>query len=236
MPKVNALTLLLTIFLLSTQATYATLVVDNTPWPADHSDTHPTPKSFSVKSTEKRPIFVFAFVHDDIRNSDNASLIEGHFLKWIKEIDAVAGRRVSVEFIRNTPPYTHYSYKGDSTDAYWGWATLAGNYRDAKNLPHNKTTKFLLLTDSAINGTFFEQRVLGVAGPGQPFGIASLTGQTVGHELGHMLTADHDNAEVQYNGWWCETFMRNVTPGLSNCHVYSEGNRERIRSYLSDTP
>lgn len=209
----------------------ATTVMDR-PWPAANSETLMTPKDFSTTAIEKRPLFVFAFVHDDIPASAIDSIFHSYFSDWVKEITAVTGRRVSVEFVRNMPPYSNYSYKAASDISYRGWERLARNYRDEKNLPHNRTTKFLLLTNSAIINN-----VLGVASSGQQFDIASLIGkQIVGHELGHMLTANHDLSEVQYNGWWCETFMRDVTPGLSNCYRYSDGNRELIKSFLSDAP
>jgi hypothetical protein len=223
--------LFLTIFQLTTQMSHATTVMDR-PWPAANSEALMTPKGFSTITMEKRPIFVFAFVHDDIPESAIDSIFHSYFLDWIKEVTAVTGRRVSVEFIRNMPPYTNYSYKAASDISYRGWETLARNYRDDNNLPYNRITKFLLLTNNAI-----DNKVLGVASLGQQFGIASLIGkQIVGHELGHMLTANHELSEVQYNGWWCETFMRDVTPGLSNCYRYSDGNRELIKSFLSDVP
>lgn len=221
----------LTIFQLTTQFSHATTVMDR-PWPAANSETLMAPKGFSTIAIEKRPIFVFAFVHDDIPESAIDSIFHSFFLDWIKEVTAVTDRRVSVEFIRNVPPYTNYSYKAARGISYRGWETLARNYRDDNNLPDNRITKFLLLTNNAI-----DNKVLGVASLGQQFGIASLIGkQIVGHELGHMLTANHDLSEVQYNGWWCETFMRDVTPGLSNCYRYSDGNRELIKSFLSDAP
>lgn len=232
MSKLTRFTLYL-ILSLTTQIGHATTVLDNTPWPPANSEGPVTFKGFSTALTEKRSIFVFAFIHDDIPESAIGSIFQSYFLDWVKEITAITGRRVSVEFIRNRPPYTNYSYQAASESSYRGWEALAQNYRDDQNLPYNRTTKFLLLTNSAM----VNNEVLGVSSPGQQFGIASLIGkQIVGHELGHMLTANHELSEVRYNGWWCETFMRDVTPGLSNCYRYSDGNRERIKSFLGDVP
>ncbi|MDI3272016.1 hypothetical protein ACYZT3_00625 [Pseudomonas sp. MDT1-16] len=232
MSTLTRFTLFLIIFL-TTQMGHATTVLNDTPWPPTHSKASVTFKGFSTTSIEKKPIFVFAFIHDDIPESAIDSIFQRYLLDWVKEITAISGRRVSMEFIRNRPPYTNYSYQAASETSYRGWETLARNYRDDQNLPHNRTTKFLLLTNSAM----INNEVLGVASPGQQFGIASLIGkQIVGHELGHMFTANHELSDVQYNGWWCETFMRDVTPGLSNCYRYSDGNRELIKSFLGDVP
>lgn len=230
MSKIIRTTLALIVALSINQTTYATIAVDETPWPVVDPALQITPRS----SIEKRPIFIFAFVHDDIPESKIPSLFSDHFLELAKEINTVTGRRLSVEFVRHTPPYTSYAYKAPSQRSYEGWAALAEQYRNNKNLPHNRTTKFLLLTNNAM----VEGEVLGVASLGQPFGIASLLGkQIVGHELGHMFDANHDLAEIRNNGWWCETFMAaKVNPLLSNCYVYTDGNRERIKSYLSNTP
>lgn len=231
MPKLIKPILLLSA-LLALSTTQANTVTDHTPWPMENTETPRMLDRSGVALEEKRPIFVFAFIHDDVPETAVSSLFKEHFLTWVKEISAVTGRRVSVEFIRDMPPYTSYSYR--TADAYTGWALLAKQYRHDKNLPHTRTTKFILLTKDAM----VDKDVLGVAGTGQPFGIASLLGkQIVGHELGHTFTADHDLSEVRYNGWWCETFMAaKINRLLSNCYQYSKRNREHIVSYLDNTP
>ncbi|MNH35616.1 hypothetical protein D3C79_963180 [compost metagenome] len=65
-------------------------------------------------------------------------------------------------------------------------------------------------------------------------GIASMTSYTVpGHEIGHMLSATHENAKTDFNGWFCETYMVPARTLLrSNCYRYSEQNRAAIAAYL----
>lgn len=230
MPKHLMYTLPILLSVLSHTSTYATVAIDDNPWP---TALNPTPRSFSNSPIDKRPIFVFAFVHDDIPESMISSIFPDHLIPAIKEVELTTGRRISVQFIRSTPPYTTYDYKTTGQVAYDGWSQLAGNYRDIKNLPRNRATKFILLTKDFIDG-----RMAGIAGVGQPFAIASLTNQQVfGHELGHTLDAQHELAEVRFNGWACETYMVAVSSSLrSNCYVYTEPNRSRINAYLKGTP
>jgi hypothetical protein len=225
-------TLLTALFFASliNQSASATIVKDQTPWPVVQPD---VPSMRSSIPVEKRPIFVFAFVHDDVPEDKIPSLYPDHFAPVIRELRTTTGRDVSVIFVRNTPPYTNYSYKRETQASYDGWRDLGIAYRDAKNLPTGRTTKFMLLTKDGMNSN-----ALGLAGVGQQFAVAALGHkQTVGHELGHMLDAQHELSEVRYNGWWCETFMAaKVNTLLSNCYAYTDPNRERIRTYLRDAP
>jgi hypothetical protein len=223
-----ALTLLFSCFI--TQSVFATVVKDETPWPTEKSTRLSTLSSIPV---ERRPIFIFAFVHDDVPQDKIPSIYPDHFLPVIKDIRSTTGRDVSIIFVRNTPPYTNYAYKAESQASYDGWKDLGIAYRDANNLPIGRTTKFMLLTKDWMNSD-----TLGVTVAGQQFALATLNyKQIVGHELGHMLDAEHELAEIRYNGWGCETFMvAKVNPLLSNCYVFSDPNRERIRNFLNPAP
>ena len=230
MPRLYSLALTLLFASLVNQTVFATVAKDETPWPLSRSERLNTLDSIPV---EKRPIFIFAFVHDDVPESQVSSIYPEHFLPVIKEIRSTTGRDVSVIFVRNTPPYTSYAYKGETQASYDGWKDLGIAYRDANNLPIGRTTKFMLLTKDWMNSD-----TLGLAGMGQQFALATLSHkQIVGHELGHMLDAEHEFSEVRYNGWWCETFMAaKVNPLLSNCYVFTDPNRGRIRNFLNPVP
>jgi hypothetical protein len=223
-----AVTVLFTSFI--NQTAFATVVKDETPWPSVQTL---SPRTLSNIPVEKRPLFIFAFVHDDVPKEKIPSIYPDHFLPFIKEFRSTTGRNVSVIFVRDTPPYTDYAYKGEAGDSYVGWRDLATAYRGAKNLPIGRTTKFILLTKDWINSD-----TLGLAGAGQQSAIATLhSKQVVGHELGHLLDAQHELSEIRYNGWVCETFMvAKSNPLLSNCYVFTDPNRERIRNFLSLAP
>lgn len=231
----SALVLLSSVFFNS--IANASLVIDDTPWPS-----HPTAGQYSIPAlsldsasapVESRPIFIFAFVHDDVPESKINSIFPDYFLPMIKEIKAFSGRRVSVEFIRNTPPYTNFAYKGENKTSYNRWVDLAYAYRSSNNLPDNRTTKFILLTNDKINAN-----TLGLASAGQFAAIASLPSfGSVAHEMGHLLDGNHESAEIKYNGWWCETFLYfEREPLRSNCYTYTDANKARMNAYLSEAP
>lgn len=215
-----------------THMAHATIAIDDTPWPPEQPQIQG--RSLAALPVDKRPVFVHAFIHDDVKESQSAIYAE-HFLPMVKEIKAFNGRPVSIQFIRNQGSYTDYAYKSEDEQAtFRHWKKLALQYRDEKNLPYERTTKFLLITKDNLNS-----RVGGIAGVGQQTGIASLKiNLNVGHELGHMLDAAHEHSDVLYRGgWWCDTYMV-PSPNLltSNCHVYTDANREKINDFLKNVP
>ena len=151
----------------------------------------------------------------------------------IKEIEAFSERRVFVQFIRDTPPYTDLDYKGKDNISYIRWAQAAYAFRSSNNLPDNRTTKFILLTNDNIN-----DKSIGLSSAGQYAAIASLSSfASVAHEMGHLLDGNHESAEIKYNGWWCETFLYFERQLLrSNCYTYTDANKARMNAYLNEAP
>ncbi|MCD5995386.1 hypothetical protein KDX38_17580 [Pseudomonas sp. CDFA 602] len=183
----------------------------------------------------KRPLFFYLVIHDDLPQAKIDSLVENHFAWLIKDLESFTGRRINLEFIRNAPALTDFSYKGDDTDQLSAlWKKQVDQYMNTHNLPRNHTTKYLLLTNNSINS-----KVMGFAIDKGYAGIASLeTYPAPAHELGHMLGGHHDSAEVLYqNGWWCETNLMPTRVNLrANCYVFSDENKQRIAAHLSEYP
>ncbi|KAA0963614.1 hypothetical protein [Pseudomonas sp. ANT_H12B] len=210
----------------------ATIAIDDTSWAPVKPQIQI--RSFKALPVDKMPIFIHTFIHDDIAESQS-EIYAKHFLPMVKEIEGTTGRRVSVQFIRHQPTYTDFAYENSDEQAtYQSWSKLAIQYRNKQNLPYQQTTKFLLLTRNSLNS-----RVGGIAGVGEQVGIASLKSTIiVGHEVGHMLDASHENGEVLFrSAWWCDSYMV-PSPNIltSNCNIYTDANRERINAFLKNVP
>ncbi|MEE4343150.1 hypothetical protein V2J66_16120 [Pseudomonas alliivorans] len=186
-------------------------------------------------ATAKRPLFLFLLVHDDVQERNNERLAHDYFSWLVKDLESFTDRRVVLEFVRNVPGLTDFSYRGEQLDAIWKpWQHHIDQYLDRNNLPRNGTTKYVLLTQDRINSS-----ILGFTIANAYTGIASLETFTApAHELGHMFGGTHESAEVIYrNGWWCETNLIEARNSLrANCYAYSDENRARITEYLSQFP
>lgn len=182
---------------------------------------------------EKRPIFIHTFIHDDV-TEPQSEIYAKHFLPMVNEIKGFTGRHVSVQFIRHLPTYTDFAYKHEnSQETLNRWHDQTFKYKVGKKLPSEKTTKFLLITKDVLNTLNS-----GVAHVGGQVAISSLKSERhVGHEVGHTLNATHEDSDKFFNGWWCDSYMvLSPTFGHSNCNRYSDANRERINTFLSNVP
>ncbi|MDU8456397.1 MULTISPECIES: hypothetical protein [Pseudomonas syringae group] len=188
-----------------------------------------------AEGDSQRPLFLFLFIHDDVKETSNERLTEDYFTWLIKDLESFTGRRVHLQFVRNVTDVTDVEYKNDNLDqTYAIWKGRLNQYLSEQNLPKNGTTKYLLLTQSKLNsGT------LGFATLNGHTGIASLATFTApAHELGHMLGGTHELAEVIYKGgWWCETNLVATRQSIrANCYVYSDKNKQKIAANLSEFP
>ncbi|WP_146120282.1 hypothetical protein [Paraburkholderia sp. BL21I4N1] len=191
--------------------------------PASTTGDRPKAKS----GIRKPPEWVFSiFVHDDAKNV----ALNDHLSWWIGLIEAMlpAGRTMKIDIRRDLPGITDFAYTGgDTARKLLDWSAQV----DAQ-FPQDEAgvnNKFLLFTDEWVSAG-----VGGIAHQGGDYGIASAKGhQFLAHEFGHMLKATHENAEIRYNGWWCETIMFATALDLrSNCYDYSDANEKLIRAYL----
>ncbi|SHN30184.1 hypothetical protein SAMN05216593_12615 [Pseudomonas asturiensis] len=183
----------------------------------------------------KRPLFLFLFVHDDIKETDINRLAKDYVTWFVKDVESFTGRRVQLQFIRNVPTLTDFAYKGDDLNkTSLDFKNTVDRYTLAKNLPKNATTKYMLLTQDMLNS-----KTGGVAIIKGYTAIASLqTYSAAAHELGHLLGGTHEAAQVLYRGgWWCETNLvaeRNTL--RANCYTYSDENKKLIAANLGEHP
>ena len=193
-----------------------------------------SPASADEKLT-KLPLNFYVFLHDDIPQAQRENISMDYFSWLRKDLESFTHRRVYVNFVHNVAPLTEYAYQGGNlTNILSGWSDSVKDYADKNNLPINRRTKYLLLTNEKING-----QTLGIAGQQHYAGIASLGSYpAAAHELGHMFGGTHDHSEVLYkDGWWCETNIFPTRVGVrANCYHYSDKNKEAIAAYLSELP
>jgi hypothetical protein len=204
---------------------------------------HSLPRELAMTTTiessqEKKIITIFAVLHDDVPESTRKTIYANYFYPFVSELESFTDRKVNVVFWRNSPPYSTYRYKGENVR--WiseQWELLAFEFLKemrAKGFNTDTTTKVILITKEMIN-----DKHAGVAtrSPGTA-AIASITSYiTIGHEVGHLLDARHEDSETQYNGWWCDTYMApEINTLKSNCYVFSKANRQNINDYLAQKP
>ena len=192
-----------------------------------------------LKADRLDPIRIYFIFHDDIPKSKRDSIYGDYIHPFIEEFQSITGRKAHVVFDEYIAPYSNFKYRSsDQEKVIKEWSELAWQYRkkrnDDKEFRVSGNDRVLLITNDMINGHPFFGGVGGIADaqPGRA-AIASLDlKQGIGHELGHTFNADHEDGEVLYDGWWCETFMLPPLQLRSNCMVFSDANRKRIKDYV----
>lgn len=187
------------------------------------------------EAQEKRPLFFYIFVHDDIPVAERANIRADYFSWMIKDLESFTGRRVYIDLIEHRPGLTDFDYRTvDLSEGHLQWTARVNRYLNEKNLPRNQTGKYLLLTRHKINSDTY-----GYTRIGHYAAVASMqTYTSAAHEIGHMLGGDHEYSEILFRkGWWCET---NITPSRevlrANCYIYSDKNKQIIARHLDNYP
>jgi|GEM_PF-292975 len=176
---------------------------------------------------------VWIFPHDELADISNEQLQLDYFDFWLIEMREIIDLPVHIRFQRNIPGLTDLDYRRDDpSKTLAAWSDAAWTWRRQQNAPGGIIdNKYLLLTRQQLDTS---GETLGLAHQTGHAAIASIYSYaTPGHELGHTLSATHEASEVNFNGWFCETYMFPTRLNVrSNCYRYSEENRANIARYL----
>lgn len=179
-----------------------------------------------------RSLVIWVYPHNELADISDEQLNNDYFQHWLEEMRLVTDKPLEVIFKRNVPGITDISYDGMTGDELLKQFTNEIAYRPEAQ-PFTLMRKHLLLTQNPYDRSGLNY-VAGLAYYKQTTAIASLAVYTApAHELGHMLSATHEDAQVNFNGWFCETYTHPRIPLRSNCYRYSDKNRQNITDYLN---
>ncbi|WP_442110935.1 hypothetical protein [Pseudomonas sp. NUPR-001] len=182
------------------------------------------PSAMAAKS-----LVVEVFAHDELADISNESLEKDYFSHWIKEMREISAHPVEIVFRRGIAGVTDIDYRNKPPQQ-----TLE-TFGDNASQQAKTDGKLILITKD-----IFDSNTAGLAsvffGSGT-YAMASMSAYgNAAHELGHLLSAVHEDSEIRFNGWACETYMQPGRNQLrSNCYRYSDANRERIAQNLQRT-
>lgn len=181
-----------------------------------------------------RSLVITVYPHDELASISDQQLHDDFFQHWLDEMRSFTQHPIEVIFQRAVPGLTDIDYAAMTSNEVLDAFTQEINIQRSAR-PFSFMNKDLLLTRDSYDrsGLTF---VAGLSQLSGTTGIASMTSYAVpGHEIGHMLSATHENAKTDFNGWFCETYMVPARILLrSNCYRYSEQNRAAIAAYLKN--
>ncbi len=178
-----------------------------------------------------RSLVVTVYLHDELADVDEATVHAQYFQHWLDEMRRFTTHPIELVFRRNVPAVTDIDYVGlASADILRRFTQEIGYLPQA--LPFSFMRKHLLLTRGVYDRSGLNYNA-GLAAYKGTTAIASLNAYSApAHEIGHLLSATHEDAELRFNGWVCETYTHPRVPLRSNCYRYSEANRAKIAEYL----
>lgn len=178
-----------------------------------------------------RSLVVTVYPHNELANLSDAQLDKDYFKHWLDEMRSFTNHPIEVIFRRNIPGITDLDYRGMSSSEILQAFTEQEKYLNSSR-PFSFLNKHLLLTRDSYDKSGLNYNA-GLAYIKGNTAIASMAAYGApAHEIGHMLSASHEDAELKFNGWVCETYTHPRVPARSNCYRYSDKNRENIVSYL----
>lgn len=181
-----------------------------------------------------RTLVITVYPHDELAEISDKQLHDDYFQNWLDEMRSFTHHPIEVIFQRSISGLTDIDYRAMTSNQILDAFTEEIHVQRSAR-PFSFMNKDLLLTKESYDRSGLNF-VAGLAHISGNIGIASMSSYAVpGHEIGHMLSATHENAETDFNGWFCETYMVPARFKLrSNCYRYSELNRAAIADYLRD--
>ncbi|MFR0673826.1 hypothetical protein ACLUUI_09105 [Enterobacterales bacterium AW_CKDN230030176-1A_HGKHYDSX7] len=178
-----------------------------------------------------RSLVVTVYLHDELADLSERTIRADYFDHWLKEMRSFTNHPIELIFRRRVPDITDIDYQGlSSKDILGRFTQEIGYLRDIPPFSHMR--KHLLLTRGVYDRSGLNYNA-GLASYKGTTAIASLDAYSApAHELGHLLSATHEDAELKFNGWVCETYTHPRVPLRSNCYRYSDANRANIADYL----
>jgi hypothetical protein len=199
------------------------------PFAAVHAELNEPHVSSSDDSVEFRSnLGLFLFIHDQVSEQERTELGSGYLNTFLAHMEEVTGRRTTVTIITDKPGFTDFAYRqSDQSKLMSDWSSTSIRYADENNLPPpSERHKYMLVTSNKIDWLTH-----GVSAPTLNVGIASTKMyNTIGHEIGHLLGAEHEAA----SGLPCQTIMwPNSLTAINPCYYFSEANQDAIHEYLN---
>jgi hypothetical protein len=179
----------------------------------------------------KQPIHVNVVFHKDLGYVAEQEFEQTHLALAKKHIQKISGREVVINVIRD-PKMRDFNYKSDN-DVERG---LREHWNRNENPGHNhKSKKPELQKTLFVTPAHLSFSEPAKADSGHEFGMTSYNNpRGAAHALGLLLGATRKDADITYNGWWNDTFMKYNGESVlrGNDLNYSDANKQNIRKYL----
>lgn len=178
-----------------------------------------------------RSLIINVYPHDELGDVSDQQLEKEFFQHWLDEMRSFTPHPIEVVFHRNVQSVTDIDYSDLASQQLLDQFTEAVRFQTSLT-PFPYLQKHLLMTRNSYDKRGLNYNA-GLAYFKQNTAIASVSHYSApAHEIGHMLGATHEDAELSFNGWVCETYTHPRMPARSNCYRYSDQNRANILEYL----